>query len=367
MHILRKAALGILSLLFIFLLFATAFDIGFINTATHPGTVKRLVRESGLYDSLVPSVLQQTKTIDTSAGSISTSDPTIQAATKTALSPQYVQRNAEAAIDNLYTWLDGKIEQPTFNFNLAGQKATIADSLATSVQQRAASLPACSYAQSLAISRSGTFDAINATCLPRGVTPAIAAANTKTALLNSGFLKDLDVNASSIGEKIDPECQGLDPIVACPYNTNFFKDHSYIPKQYQKAKKTPFILATLTILTATGIVFLSSTWQKGLRHIGINLVIIGLVMLLFSWALNRAVSTKVVPKISVDNAILQKDIRNLVTDVAGQIDKNYWFFGGLYTLAGVSAITAGYFAMRRGGTPAPAGNTGSASSPRSKK
>jgi len=96
-----------------------------------------------------------------------------------------------------------------------------------------------------------------------------------------------------------------------------------------------------------GIVFLSSTWQKGLRHIGINLVVIGLIMLVFSYALNRTVSTKVVPKIKLENAVLQTDIRNLATDLTQQIDKNYWFFGGLYTALGAGGIAAAEVFRRR--------------------
>jgi hypothetical protein len=82
-------------------------------------------------------------------------------------------------------------------------------------------------------------------------------------------------------------------------------------------------------------------------------------MLIFSWGLNRAVSTKVVPKITLDNAVLQQDIRNLVTDIAQQIDKNYWFFGGLYTVLGAGGIATAEAFRRR----APAATAGTAAQP----
>jgi hypothetical protein len=77
-----------------------------------------------------------------------------------------------------------------------------------------------------------------------------------------------------------------------------------------------------------------------LRHIGINLLIIGLVMMLFAWALNRTVGNNITPKIKIDNAVLQQDIRSLVTDVSQQVDKNYWYFSGLYTALGLAAISS---------------------------
>jgi hypothetical protein len=70
-------------------------------------------------------------------------------------------------------------------------------------------------------------------------------------------------------------------------------------------------------------------------------------MMIFSYGLNRAVSTKVVPKIKVDNAVLQQDVRKLVSDLSQQIDKNYWFFGGFYTVLGAGGITAAEISRRR--------------------
>jgi uncharacterized protein YjeT (DUF2065 family) len=335
MDIAKKLALGLLSPLFIFLLFATAFDIGFVRTATHPTTVKRLISESGVYDSLVPSALAQNKTITTSLGNISTADPAVQKAATQAISSQYVRQRTEAAIDNVYQWLDGGISQPNFKIDLSGAKGSFADSVAGSVQQRLAGLPACSAVQNLAIAQSGQFDAVNATCLPSGVTAQAAAEQVKASLNNSqDFLKDANVSAADI--KSSDSSQSV------------FNDQlKNLPKLYRQAKRTPLILSILTILTGAGIVFLSRTWQRGLRHIGINLAVIGVIMMIFSYGLNRAVSTKVVPKIKVDNAVLQQDVRKLVSDLSQQIDKNYWFFGGFYTVLGAGGITAAEISRRR--------------------
>lgn len=334
MYVLKKIALGILSPIFIFLLFATAFDVGFVRTATHPATVKKLVAESGVYDSLVPNILQQTKTIETPLGNFSTTDPAVQKAAARAVTPQYVKQNAEAAIDNIYQWLDGKADQPTFKFDLAGPKTSFANSVAGTVQQRLAGLPTCTNSQSAQILLNGQFDVNDISCLPRGVSTQTAADQVKSGLSGSDFLDKVTLNANQIGNRTNA-CQSLSP--DCGVH-NFFTDHQNLPKQYQRAKKTPLILSILTILTAAGIVFLSSSWQKGLRHIGINLAVIGVIMLIFSYALNRAVSTKIVPKIKLDNAVLQQDIRSLATDVSQQIDKNYWFFGALYTVLGAGGI-----------------------------
>lgn len=336
MDLVKRLALVILSPLFIFLLFATAFDIGFVRTATHPDTVKKIAAESRIYDTVVPNLLKQAGAITTPYGDIAVSDPTVQQAAAKAVSPQKIRAQSDAAIDSIYQWLDGKISQPSFTLGLNGQNKTFADSVAGSIQQKLAGLPACSSAQNLAIEQGGQFDAVNATCLPRGFTATAIARQVKSAIAgNQAFLNQASISSANIksGNTNQPV-----------FDQSGVKN---IPKQYQRAKKTPLILSILTVLTGAGIVFLSRTWQKGLRHVGINLVIIGIVMLVFSWTLNRAASTKIVPKISVDNAVLQQDIRHLVTDISQQIDKNYWFFGGLYTVLGAGGIAAAEVSLRR--------------------
>jgi len=335
MNVLRKLALGILSPLFIFLLFATAFDIGFVQTATHPATVKKLVAESGVYDSIVPNLLQQTKNIQTSVGTLSTSDPRVQKAANSLASPKDVQQQTEAAIDSIYQWLDGGTAQPNFKIGLA-DSSSFANSVASAVGQQVSTLPTCSTAQSLAITQGGQFDALNATCLPRGVTVQSVTDQVKSSIAGQPDLLN-NVSVSSADVKSSGDSQSV-----------FTGKLKTAPKQYQRAKKTPLILSILTILTGIGIVFLSKTWQTGLRHIGINLVVVGLIMLAFSWAFNRTVSTKVVPKIELDNVVLQQDIRNLVTDISQQIDKNYWFFGVLYSVIGAGAATTAEIFRRRG-------------------
>jgi uncharacterized membrane protein YGL010W len=324
---LRKSALVILSPLFIFLLFATAFDIGFTRTATHPATVKKLISESGLYDSLVPGVIEQNKTISTSIGDIPTSDPQIQKAAQAAITPQTVKTQTETAIDSIYQWLDGKSSQPDFNINFNSSKGTFADNVASAVQGKLDGLPACTRAQSLAIAQTGGFNATNASCLPQGVTAASAAEEIKNSINNSDFFSKAKIDAGDI--------KGSG-------NTAFFQTDKAkkIPKQYQRAKKTPWILSILTILTGAGIVLLSRTWQKGLRHIGINLLIIGLLMLAFTYVLNRVVIGNV-SKLNIDiSPAVAHDVRNLVIDLSRQVNRNYLFFGILYAASGAASITA---------------------------
>ena len=323
--------MAVVSPVFVALLFLTAFDVGLVRTVTHPATVKKLVADSGIYSSVVSSSLQQLKSIDTSWGTIDASNPLVQKAANQAVTPRYVQQQAESAIDNIYQWLNGDIPRPDFNINLNGQKDQFAKNAAASLQQQLASLPTC---QTLAEIQS--FSVLNATCLPPGVTAQDIASQVQTDLSNSDFLSQANISATNItGQNSGKSI----------FDNRQVKN---LPRKYRLVKKTPWILALVTILCGLGVVFLSRSWPVGLRHVGVNLAVIGGLMLALSLFLPGVVSQDIAPKLQVNSSGVNLNLSKVVNDVTRQIDKNYWFFGGAYAILGAAAITAGEIFRRRG-------------------
>ncbi len=331
MNIVRRGLLIIIAPLFSLLLFATAFDWGVVKTVGQPSSVKQIVSESGIYESLIPSLLTKVGSVNTSVGNLSATNPTVSAAANQAFSAKYIQTNAETAIDSVYAWLEGKTAQPTFSLNLSSAKTNFADSLATQFQQKAAALPICSTPYT-----ASSFDISNATCLPPGVSAVSVGQSIKNDVSGGkDFIKDTTFSANNF--KSDNS------------NQSIFQDKlKNLPTQYQRAKKTPVILALLSLVAAVAIFFLSPNRLKGLRRVGMTLLAVGLFMLLFSWGLNKAVTTKAVPNIKIkDNAVLTAKIQTLVTDITQRIDKNYWVFGGVYSVLGVAAIGTPMLMRRR--------------------
>lgn len=325
MNFVRKSVLVLTTALFIALLFATALDMGVIRVISQPSNIKQILADSGAYNSAVNSVLAQSGKISTSDGSVSLTDPTIRAAANSTFTPQFVRSNTETVIDSIYAWLNGKTTSPNFNIDLSGGKSQFASAAAQAVQTRVAGLPVCTPANELS-----SFDALSSSCLPRGVTPSAVADEVQADIVSgTGFLDQPVINANSLKSTRS--------------NQSVFADQlKSAPQQYQRVKKTPVIFAILTLLAAAAIIFLSSSRRKGLRRVGIVLLIVGLLMLVFAWGLNECVA-KVTPKIKVDNSVVQTDLRNLITDISQKIDQNYWIFGAVYTLLGVLAIAAERF------------------------
>lgn len=319
MNFVKKTTLVVLTPIFLMLLFATALDFGILNVAGHPNTVKKIIKDSGIYNNVVSNALSQTQQNNSDGGDINLNDPAIKTAADKALSPQLLQNSTNQVIDGVYSWLDGKSAQPNFNVDLSGAKATFASYVGQAAQAKAAGLPICT-------SVPANFDVFNADCLPPGVSPAQAADEATASVLSpKGFLDNPVITASNV--------KGSN-------NQSVFEQKGVknIPKQYQRAKKTPYMLAVLAILVGTALVFLRRNWQSGLRHVGITLVLVGLLMVAFAYGLHKVIDDKLVGQLKFDNTLLQADARSLIKDLGGAIEHNYYLFGIIYAVLGVVAL-----------------------------
>ena len=316
-------------------LFTAAVDFGIVRILGNPAPVKETLADSGIYSSAVNSALDQAKQVSGVSGQVPLSDPAIRSAAAQAFNPQFIQQSTETVIDSFYQWLDGQTPLPDFRIDLTNVKTQFAANVAEAARQRAATLLVCTTANP-----STNFEAFSASCLPKGLTPAAVATNVQNTITNGqGFLDHPIVTADSI------KSNGS--------NVSVFADQlKNLPSQYQKAKKTPLILAVLTLIMLVGVVFLSSSWKRGLHRAGMTLAIIGVFILVLAWAVNRVVTTKITPQLKLNNAVLQDKVRTLINDVMNQVDKTYMIVGGGYAVLGALAIGGAMLVGRGGGKPA---------------
>lgn len=342
MHLARRIFVGFLITLLPLLLLATALDYGITSTAGNPAKVKKIAADSGIYQNIIPAALDQAQQNSKGGEAVSLADPAVKSAAEKAFSPQFLRQTSDNIIDGVYRWLDGKAPQPDFRIDMSGQKAQLATLVAAHAQQVAASLPRCSFTQSEALARLGpNFDVFNAKCLPIGVTPVNAAAEVKKDVLgNKDFLKDPVITADSF--KTSNGCQPTERSCASNQNpTSLFQSDAAkkMPGVYQWLKRSPFILAFLSLLVMLGVVFIGTSRRRGLRQVGVVLLVSGLLLIAFAWGLNKVINNSALPKVNInDNAVFTKDVKSLVTDLTQDVDKNFWIFGGVYSVLGVAAI-----------------------------
>lgn len=326
----RKILLGIAGSALVFFLITTATDTSIVRVVGSPEPLKKILNDSGVYNSVVPSMLNDAKQISGDNGKISLKDPAVQAAAVSTFNGTYLRSTTDNVLDSVYRWLDGETTLPDFKLDLTAKKIEFANKVAVVVKQRAAALPSCKINQIPA-----EFNALSASCLPPGVSPNKAAATVRKDILNGkGFLDHPVITAKTL--KSDGSTKSV-----------FSDQLRQVPDAYSKFKSTPWILATLTLVTALAVIFLSSTRLKGLRHAGFVMIGSGLFLVLVSLAVNKAVDNKLLPKISLTNNVLQEDVRKLAHDSVHAINGTYLLFGVGYVALGALAVGGYYFLSRR--------------------
>ena len=157
MHIVRKLLLILITPVLSLLLFALALDVGVTRLLVHPKMVKQIVSDSGVYSTIIPSLLDQQGKQNSGSGDISLTDPAVKSAATAAFSPQLLQTSTENIIDGVYHWLDGKVATPDFKIDLSSTKTTFANQVAQAAANRAITLPRCT-----SLPANTSFDAFSA-------------------------------------------------------------------------------------------------------------------------------------------------------------------------------------------------------------
>lgn len=233
-----------------------------------PAPLKSALKESGIYQTGISDALEKAQKDEPVQNdeSIPTNSPEVRTIIKNAFPPEYVQTQAETAIDAFYAWLHGKTSKIAFSLDVTDAKNRLASGLGEYVQNRLITLPTCTAADLPAGNQE--VDVFNASCVPPGFNKAEAVAKAKDEILHGDFLKDAKFDADAVknsnGKTLS---QQLQP------GQNF----------YQIATLMLYMLiGTSLVLTAT-ILFVGGSWRLGARRVGIVYIVTGAFTAGFGW------------------------------------------------------------------------------------
>src|SRR3990167_5388316 len=240
-------------------LFLTALTLSFQSVVGEPEPVKQILRDSGIYSSVISGQLDQVNKSVASNSEVSLTTPTVKEAAEKTITPQYLQTNVEKIIDSVYEWLKGNTPKPDFQVDLRDAKSSFANFLGQAAEARAVTLPPCTSASA------AEFDVFNATCLPKGLSPSQVNTNVKNNISDGEFLDNPVINADSVkGESS---------------NVSVFEDQlKQAPDAYRAFKSAPIVLGLLSLLAILAVVLGSSSKRKGIRRAGITLLFVGVVL-----------------------------------------------------------------------------------------
>jgi hypothetical protein len=242
--------------------------LGIVLVLSSPPKMKHVFDQSGLYQTLVSGILQQSQqqtfSLNDPIDTIPLNRPEVKSAIEASFPPQLLQQQTETVIDSVYSWLQGKATVPDFRIMLTTPKASFALAMGSYVQKRLGALPACSIATSPA-----NFDAFNSVCLPSG----------------------LDVNGEV--QKVELEVAGSPDFLPSTVITGntftgssgkplFVQLHT-LPGYYQTLLNLPYVFAGLMLLTMIVELISNSEKRKAVHRLGSILIGVGVFFAATSW------------------------------------------------------------------------------------
>jgi hypothetical protein len=317
----RKGIVYLLSLVLLVALVGTALSTSVNQTLGRPQKVETMLSQSRLYDHFVAYTTDQAKKSagdGDQSGSVSLSDAAVQAAAKSAFSPQLIQQSVNTFLDSNYAWLEGKTATPNFNINLTSEKESFAQNVGQYVKTYTAGLPVCA---GTTVPQQNT-DLLAATCRPSTLTPEAAGAQATQQIETSGdFLSNPVITASSINPKGNQQSK--------PY----YQKLSWLPKLYRLSAKLPLILGGLSIISALAIVSIAPVRRRGVRRVGYTLLAAGIILVtmkfISDFAFNR-LERKVFNSSSIGQ--LQQSLTDFAHRVESSLVKTDLMFGIAFLL-----------------------------------
>ena len=330
MHFIRRMAVWGAILILPFLLAGLALSLGFSRSIGDPQPLKDTLKESGVYGSAVDTLLEVTDNPNKQGEGIAVDNPIVREALKKAFPPQLLQSSTENFIDGTHAWLEGETTTPQFRIDLTEAKETLVSEIAAGAQVRAASLPPCPRGQTQ------FDDPLNATCLPRGASPALAAERIRAELTgpDAKILQNPVITPDTIKNN-----QGQ----------SAFSSDSGAPENYQRLKKTPLVFGILAALALLAIIFLSDNRAKGLKRAGITLLIVGALTVLGAWGSGRIFTEALLPNMKLQSPALESNVRTILADLSTHVSRNFMTIGGVYAALGAAAIASSVYLGRRTG------------------
>lgn len=334
MHFFKFLVRSLASLLFIFLLSTAAITTGLVITFKSPDKIEKSLSDSGVYATFVSNALAEAQKAnqksDLSSSDLPIEDPAIVAAANKAFPPQLLQTSTENVLNGTYDWLSGKTEVPNFTIDLSQAKQTFAQEVGAAAKNRLKSLPICTAKQLKALGNNADIDAFTVTCRPTGI--------------------NLDKEQQKLTQKLATSKDFLGTPKITPQNLDkndngqtIFDKAAMAPEIYKLASASPWIIAFLTLLIGTVIVFLYRPRRRGIKTVAIILTVVGALTVLGNISSVQAFNRLSEPngKLSTTiNSSFRTTIIKALSSVFHSLEQILLIIGIVYLVLGIVTLIA---------------------------
>jgi len=323
---LRKGFVHFLSIVLLMALVGGVAALNMNRDLANPARLESWLTASGIYNKVASAALQQAEKSSSSgsdSGTVSLNDPAVQQAVASAFSPDLIQRAVNTFLNGNYDWLSGKKAVPDFNIDLTSAKEGFAKQIGQATQTHLASLPACSPQQLAQLPI--PVDPLTITCRPVTLDPRAEGDRVAQEVNGSNdFLGNPVINASSLNQNQSAMSGGGQPQPSQPY----YQKLSWAPKAYQIGLKLPWVLGAVSLLSVLGIVFIAPQRRRGVRRVGVVLMLAGLILIGIKFLADAFVNK--FASFAVKNAAiagLKQPLNDLLHQVEPQLVRGYLWFG----------------------------------------
>jgi hypothetical protein len=272
MNIFRRIIIGsvaaLLSLSLILLVMVLSLNAYFSS----PAPLKRTLSEAKIYDHIVDAIIKQSQPSQENQNTddIPFDNQQIQAAAKSAFSPQFLQSSAEQVLDGTSAWLDGTTSEPEFVIDFSTAKSSFIEQVATVAAGRVASLPVCATVEQAG----DRDDPFKTTCQPQG----FDAATEKQKFIEKANQNEEFNEATTITTDSLTKDSGQ----------SFNEQFGVIKTGYIVSAAAPLILGVIAVISSVLVLLLHAEKPKGLLRLAkifLSIGVITLISTLVGWFL----------------------------------------------------------------------------------
>jgi hypothetical protein len=348
MQFLRKLGLTLSLLLYMPLLLLLPTFISLNSTIINPVFVKDTLVKAKFYDGLNSFIVEEASKNQDIAN-----NPILLASLKQAASAEALQKVVEPPIDGVYTWLDHPDQKFNVTVSFEPLKQSFVQIAQQNLQVKLTALPRCTSRAAV------SADPYQATCIPPGTDVQQVINQAKAELeQNHDVLGDQEnISLSDTPEvaQAQPNEQSTAKKDTPKLNTNQLKMYA---KLYHWVKVGTPVVIVLTVLATLGIALLSRPYYKGVRRIGVFLIINGVLLLATSFIMAFALKT-FLPVPSTEGSLSSSGTK--IADILSEkVLSVSHMFTIIYLVVGVIAIIGSIVIKKTtGGSSKPAKSTAS--------
>ncbi len=327
MNILRRFGLGLTAMLFSLVVFSFAVGVSAYMVFDTPKPLKKALSHSGVYAAASDTFLHQKQD-----GNLPADDPLVQAAVKQTLTPVFIQENAEKIIDSTYAWMHGTTKTPEFAIDLQPIKASITESVVSSLAEKLNGLPPCSTSIPVPNNPEAIF---NLTCRPKNIPTAALVDQVRGTIQDKALTSETTLSANTLKDDNG--------------KTLTQKLHR-APDFYHYFVLSLFALPVVILLLGLLLVFGSSTRRAGIKRVSYTFLTTGLysigTALVVLWLGRRLAASASRQTNGVE--ALQTGIVRAADSLAA--DLRMWWLGigvAYLALAAIGLATAHYLGKKR--------------------